>query len=381
MFNMNSQSNLLTLDEFKLRINKVQSLLKLNNLDGLIATLEVNFRYLFKSNAHISERLTAVVLPSEGTASLITPAFEKQNMLRDIPLSEENVHTWEETENPYQLLASECARLGLLDGKIALTPNTTYNEYKKIQSNLPKVIFSDGYKIFNDARIVKTESEIKLLEKASEYSTRAIEKVLINDLKEGLTEIEVSNMVAAELTKLSGEPAHFSIVQFSSNTAIPHGMPTEKKLVKNSSVLIDAGTSVQGYNGDITNTTFFGKPSKEFLEVYNLVEEANQVGVESSTVGTPCEEVDQAARKIIESKGYGEYFNHRLGHGIGLEVHEEPYIVNGNKIQLELNHVHSIEPGIYLLNKFGVRIEDDIIVGGKSGIRASNPDRRLWERS
>ena len=158
-------------------------------------------------------------------------------------------------------------------------------------------------------------------------------------------------------------------------------MPTEKKLVKNSSVLIDAGTSVQGYNGDITNTTFFGKPSKEFLEVYNLVEEANQVGVESSTVGTPCEEVDQAARKIIESKGYGEYFNHRLGHGIGLEVHEEPYIVNGNKIQLELNHVHSIEPGIYLLNKFGVRIEDDIIVGGKSGIRASNPDRRLWERS
>ena len=381
MFNMNSQTNLLTMEEFKTRISKVQSLIKRDNLDGLIATLGVNFRYLFKSDAHVSERLTAVVLPREGTCSLITPEFEKQNMIRDVPLSEDNIYTWQETDNPYKLLASECIRLGLSDGKLGLTPNTSFSEYSKIQRNLPNVTFSDSYKIFNDARIVKTESEVKLLEKASKYSAEAIEKVIINDLREGLSEIEVSNLVALELTKLSGEPAHFSIVQFSSNSAISHAMPTEKKLKNNNPVLIDAGTSVQGYNGDITNTTFFGKPSNEFLEIYDLVEEANQVGVDSSVVGTPCEEVDLSARKIIESKGYGEYFNHRLGHGIGLEVHEEPYIVSGNKLLLELNHIHSVEPGIYLQNKFGVRIEDDVIVGAKNGIRASNPNRRLWERS
>lgn len=370
----------LTNDEFKLRIDKIQSLLKNYDLDGLLATLEVNFRYLFKSDAHISERLTAVILPKQGKPILITPLFEKQNMLTSTPLDEDQICTWEETEDPFILLASECKKLGLSDAKLSLTPYTPFTVFKRLQNSLPHVIFSDSYDVFRKARITKTEAELNLLRLAAKYSADAIETSIINHLSEGMTEQQLATKVSSELTNLSGEPAQFAIVQFGEHTAIPHGMPTNKKLKNNNAVLIDAGTSIHGYNGDITNTTFFGKPSEEFLEIYGLVEEANEVGVQSARTNTSCEEVDRLTRTIIKLKGYGEYFNHRTGHGIGLEVHEDPYIVEGNRNFLELNQVHSVEPGIYLVNKFGVRIEDDVIVGKDSGIRATNPNRRLWEK-
>jgi Xaa-Pro dipeptidase len=376
---MNNQRPELTTDEFKIRIDKVQTLLRKFEMDGLIATLEVNFRYLFKSDAYISERLTAVILPKQGNPSLITPLFEKQNMLNNTPLDEDQICTWEETEDPYVLLTSECNRLGLSGGKLSLTPYTPYTVFKQLQNSLPKVTFSDSFDIFKEARITKTETELKLLRLAAKYSADAIETSIINHLSEGMTEQELSTKVSLELTNLSGEPAHFAIVQFGENTAVPHGMSTLKKLKHNNVVLIDAGTSVHGYNGDITNTTLFGKPPKEFLEIYGLVEEANERGVQSAKSGTPCEEVDRNTRNIITDNGYGKFFNHRTGHGIGLEVHEDPYIVEGNKNLLEINYVHSIEPGIYKVGKFGVRIEDDVIVNSTSGLRAINPNRRLWE--
>ncbi|MHA1990172.1 MAG: M24 family metallopeptidase [Candidatus Hodarchaeales archaeon] len=376
---MNNQKPELTTDEFKIRIDKVQTLLKKFDLDGLIATLEVNFRYLFKSDAHISERLTAVILPKQGKPSLITPLFEKQNMLNSTPLGEDQIYTWEETEDPYVLLASECKRLDLSVAKLSLTPYTPYTVFKQLQSSLPKASFSDSFDIFKEARITKTETELNLLRLAAKYSADAIETSIINHLSSGMTENELSTKVSQELTNLSGEPAHFALVQFGENSAISHSMPTQKKLNNNSVVLIDAGTSVHGYNGDITNTTFFGNPSDEFLEIYGIVEQANEVGVQSAKANTPCEDVDRYTRAVIKEKGYGKFFTHRTGHGIGLEVHEDPYIVEGNKKPLELNQVHSVEPGIYLPNKFGVRIEDDVIVGSNNGLRAVNPNRRLWE--
>jgi Xaa-Pro aminopeptidase len=376
---MTDQKPELTTDEFKIRIDKVQTLLRKFDMDGLIATLEVNFRYLFKSDAHISERLTAVILPKQGNPSLITPLFEKQNMLNNTPLDEDQICTWEETEDPYVLLASECNRLGLSGEKLSLTPYTPYTVFKQLQNSLPKVTFSDSFDIFKKARITKTETELNLLRLAAKYSADAIETSIINHLSTGMTERELSTKVSYELTNLSGEPAHFALVQFAENSAISHSMATQKKLNNNSVVLIDAGTSVHGYNGDITNTTFFGNPSDEFLEIYALVEEANEIGVQSARENTPCEDVDRFTRAVIKEKGYGKLFNHRTGHGIGLEVHEDPYIVEGNKKPLELNQVHSVEPGIYLPNKFGVRIEDDVIVGSNNGLRATNPNRRLWE--
>ncbi|MHA1167420.1 MAG: M24 family metallopeptidase, partial [Candidatus Hodarchaeales archaeon] len=157
-------------------------------------------------------------------------------------------------------------------------------------------------------------------------------------------------------------------------------LPTDKKLRKNEVVLIDAGTSIEGYNGDITNTTFFGKPAEEFLQVYSFVEEAQDRAVKAAKVNAIPEEVDAIARDYLNSEGYGDYFTHRTGHGLGLEVHEDPYIVKGNRIPLGMNNVFSIEPGVYMPGKFGVRIEDIVIAKKSSGERTCNPTRRYWEK-
>ncbi|MFW9930257.1 MAG: M24 family metallopeptidase [Candidatus Thorarchaeota archaeon] len=364
--------------EYKKRVSKVQEILKDQKIDVLFCTLGINSHYLFGLRAHLSERLTLGIVSRNSPAHLVCPAFEQENYSSSSSFTKEYIHIWEETENPFEKVATICRSLDISDSSIAITPDTPFTFYSRIAKSLPQANFVDGLDALKKARITKTDKEIECLKAASQASCLGIEKTF-EELQEGMTEIEISQLVSKNMSDLSGEPAQFAAVQINENSALPHGLPTSKKLTKNSVVLIDAGTTVQGYHGDITNTTFYGKPSREFLEIYNIVEEANQHAVEKSVIGTIPAQVDQTAREIITKKGYGNKFTHRTGHGIGLEVHEDPYIVGDNKVPLEENQVHSIEPGIYLVGKFGVRIEDDVIVGKKSGIRASSPHRRFWE--
>ena len=194
-----------------------------------------------------------------------------------------------------------------------------------------------------------------------------------------MTEKDLAQILIKEMGDRSNEPVQFAAVQFGENTADPHAQPTMRKLHKDEAMIIDAGTSIEGYNGDITNTSFFGKPSKEFLDVYAIVEEAQERTVQASKPGISGADLDAVARNFITEKGYGQYFTHRTGHGIGLDVHEEPYIVGTNKTPLLVNQSHSVEPGIYLAGKFGVRIEDIVFVGKQGGIRSAKVNRRLWE--
>ena len=364
--------------EYKIRLEKIQNLLKENDFDALFVTLGKNFQYILKSSAHLSERLVCGVIPVSGDPLLLCPAFEKLNFSKT-PIQKDNLLLWEEAENPFERLHGLSTELGILDGNIALSPDTPFDFYSKMAKKLPKALFASAYKIFLTSRVIKTETEISLLRKANEATSQGIEAAF-SQTQEGMTEKDLAQIVIKELGDRSNEPVQFAAVQFGENSADPHAQPTSRKLHKEEVILIDAGTSIEGYNGDITNTSFFGRPPKEFLNVYTIVEEAQEKAVAGAKEGVSGEFVDDLARSYITEKGFGKYFTHRTGHGIGLDVHEEPYIVNGNKKPLLENQAHSVEPGIYLEGKFGVRIEDIVFVGKQSGIRSTNVARRLWEK-
>jgi len=284
--------------EFHLRIEKTQKLLRERSIQALFCTLETNFQYLLNAKINPSERLVLAIVKSNGTPHLICPAFELQNYIENTPLSQDNISLWEETEDPFLLLKKISLDNGIQDGNIAISPQTPFTVFSKIKSALSQATFVDALPIMETARIVKTDQEIEFLKKASHFSARGIE-VALDKLSIGITEKEASALVEKEMSLLSGEPSLFALVQFGVNSSNPHGSPSNKKLKRDEVVLIDAGTSYNGYIGDITNTTVFGHPSEKFLEIYNIVEEANHRARDSVSVGISPSQVDAAAREQV----------------------------------------------------------------------------------
>jgi len=282
--------------EFHLRIEKTQKLLRDRSIQALFCTLETNFQYLLNAKINPSERLVLAIIKSNGTPHLICPAFELQNYIENTPLSQDDISIWEETEDPFLLLKKMCLDNGIQDGNIAISPYTSFTVFSKIKSALSHATFVDALPIMETVRIVKTDQEIEFLKKASHFSARGIEAAF-DKLSIGITEKEASTLVEKEMSLLSGEPSLFALVQFGVNSSNPHGSPSNKKLKRDEVVLIDAGTSYNGYVGDITNTTVFGRPSEKFLEIYNIVEEANHRARDSVSVGISPSQVDAAARR------------------------------------------------------------------------------------
>ena len=357
--------------DYTKRQSQIIDVLKAEEIDFLMVPPSINFFYLFKGYLGLSERLICGVLSSEEETTLIAPSFEKENMI--IQTTFEDVVTWKEEENPYQILKNA---LPSKPKKIALEPSTPFEVYTRLKKQFPEASFQDASPIINKFRTVKSEEEIQRMIKASEDTAAGIASAL-EVIKAGQTELEILKIVQEQMTLNSGEMG-WALVQIDENSAVPHGKPSNKKLKQDSVILIDAGTTCDHYFADITVTSVHGKPSKEFLDVYAIVEEANNIALEISKTGIPAEQVDFAARGVIDDAGFGKYFTHRLGHGLGLQVHEEPYIVKGNKEPLVEGNVHTDEPGIYIPGKFGLRIEDDVLVGEKSK-RLVEFDRYLWK--
>jgi len=280
-------------------LNKIQDLIKKHKIDAIFCTLGINFRYLFNSKANITERLILSIILPNNAPEIICPSFEIKNFEASTPIPPENFHAWEETENPFTLLASALKSLGIIDGSIAISPSMPYKFFSKIEEVMPQASFKDAYPLFKEARIIKTETELKYLRDANKFTALGIELVF-DQLKEGMTENQISRLTSEEMSNLSGEPSKFAAVQIQEHSAYPHGLPTNKKLHKNNVVLIDAGTTVEGYHGDITNTTFFGTPTKEFLEIYILVEDANQLAIDVAKAGETPKNVDLAGREFLD---------------------------------------------------------------------------------
>jgi Xaa-Pro dipeptidase len=305
-----------------------------------------NFRYLTGLELGRSERLIAAVLTAAGELHLIGPAFEEERLGR-CP-APARIGTWLEDQDP-MVLVSEAVLAGSTHTIVAVGPTTRFFVVESLRVALPGYNMVHAGPVIEQARLTKDKAELAAM-RAACRRTREVMASIPKIARAGMTEAELAR-------KIGG-----GIVQFGANAAIPHGGPSGRKLRKGDIILVDTGHTVDGYWSDLTRTFFFGRKTKEFKEVYGIVEKAQKAGIRAVKPGATCQTVDKAARKVIEDAGYGDYFIHRTGHGLGLDIHERPYLVKGNKARLRPGMVVTIEPGIYLPGKFGVRIEDDVAV-------------------
>ncbi|HYT99027.1 MAG TPA: Xaa-Pro peptidase family protein [Gemmatimonadales bacterium] len=345
---------------FARRVERAQAELKGRKLDCLIATPGTNYEYFTGYNPGRSERLIALVLPATGKPVVVCPAFEVERLTQHSALTD--ARGWEEQENPYKLVRNVVRELKPHgNGVIALESTTSYDVYLALADQLSGWKFVDGAPVTERLRIVKAPEELALIRRAIEITEAAIAATFAQ-LAAQVTEREVAQLLSREMQQ-RGAPGG-GLVQFGPSSAQPHGGPAGPQLERETVVLIDAGCRVAGYDSDITRTIWFGdNPADEFKKVFNFVHDAQTAAMRlGKPLYTQCQEMDRTARKVISDGGYGSFFTHRLGHGLGMDGHEPPYLVEGNATRLEPGMVFTIEPGIYQLGKFGVRIEDDCVM-------------------
>jgi len=346
---------------FAQRIEKLQAELKTHKFDLYVAEPSTNFQYLTGYNPGRSERLILLMIPVTGKAALICPSFEVERIKRNTAI--DDVRGWEESHDPWGLVktAGREMKPPHRNGTVAVEPSTSYQSFLQLEDKLGGWKFSDGSVVTERLRIIKSPEEIALIRRAI-AATEASIAATFSQLAAGMTERDVATTLSREMANRSSPGG--GLVQFGPSSALPHGGPSAGQLTRETVVLIDAGSRIEGYTSDITRTIWFGDaPSDEFKKVYNLVHDAQTAAIETGKpFTTQCQELDRAARKVITDGGYGQYFTHRLGHGMGMDGHEAPYMVEGNETRIEPGMVFTDEPGIYQLNKFGVRIEDDCLM-------------------
>jgi Xaa-Pro dipeptidase len=335
-------------DVYRDRQAKLRAAAKSRGWQAVLVTPSTNLAYATGLSMSRSERLTALLLFTEGPAVLITPAFEESYVTRDATV--DDVKTWQEDQDPVAIAAK------LLTGKTVGIEGSTAYSTASLVSTAASAKAEDATPVFDALRSVKSEEELSFIREAGRRTVLAIAGTHAR-LRRGMTEQEVSAILEGEFAKVGVRGD--GLVQFGPSSALPHGGPGDRALSRGDLVLIDCGCRVRGYTSDVTRTVSFGTPSDEVRKVYGIVDRAQVAGIAALDAGRTGEEVDRAARKVIEDAGYGDYFTHRLGHGLGLDGHEQPYLVKGNRKQLVAGNTVTIEPGIYLPGKFGVRIEDD----------------------
>jgi Xaa-Pro dipeptidase len=320
------------------------------------------FSYLVGADVGRSERLVAFVWALDAQPVVIAPSFEVPR-IRGRAI---DVVGWEEHEDPVKLAASK------LRGKVLADPRTEL----AVASALGRVLeVSDGSRAFEDLRVVKSEEEILRMKRAIAITEDAFAATFAR-LEQGMLERDVAKIVREEHQRRGADG--YALVQFGANAALPHGGPTTARLEPETVVLIDGGCTFQGWQSDITRTRWFGsRPSTRFVDVYNLVHDAQSAAIARVAPGVPAEDVDRAARDVITKAGFGPAFTHRTGHGIGMEGHEPVYLVRGNARPLTPGVAFTIEPGVYLRGELGVRIEDVFVCSDKGATVLSRRAPRL----
>jgi Xaa-Pro dipeptidase len=342
-------------DVFRDRQSRLAAAARSRGIDALFITPSTNLAWSANLAIGRSERLTALILPGDGPSVLVTPSFEAENHRRDVVV--DDVVTWNEDEDPMALAVRALGRAKV----VGIEGSTAYNTVTDLAASVSpsSVRMQDGTAIFDSLRMVKSAEEKALIRDAARRTILAIDAAH-KKLVRGMTESELSAILEGELRKLGVRGG--GLVQFGPSAALPHGAPGDRALERGDVVLIDAGCKVRGYTSDVTRTVSFGAPKDEVRKVYDAVDRAQRAGIEALRAGAAGEEVDRAARRVIEEAGYGAFFTHRLGHGLGMDGHEPPYLVRGNTVPLAAGNTVTVEPGIYLPGKFGVRIEDDYAV-------------------
>jgi Xaa-Pro dipeptidase len=341
--------------------------MKQHNVDALFVTGGSSLFYFGGFNWRRSERLFAMIIPQKGTPAFACPAFEEQRAGELIGPDYE-IYTWQEHQSPYELVKRIFAELKIATGRIGIEETVRFFEVDGLAKAAPSVTLTSGDPVTIGCRSIKSKKELQIMRKANEITIRAYEAGL-NNLQEGMNENDSAQMVSEAFKKFGVQGGVF--VLHGENSAYPHGTKNKQPLKDGMIVLMDGGCKLNGYTSDITRTTVFGKPTGKQLKVWEIVRKAQDRALEAAKVGVPSGEVDAAARKVIVEAGYGpeyKYFTHRLGHGIGLDGHEWPYLVKGNPLPLAPGMTFSNEPGIYIYGEFGIRLEDIMYIdedGGK----------------
>lgn len=339
------------------KIKKIQEYISKENLDAVIITKPTNIYYLTNFNCDPHERLLVLVIKKDELKMLV-PAMEYESAKSKLKVDLELI-SYLDTENGFKKLKNICGYLP----NIAIEKDyMTVDWLERISFEFKVKNVSNISQYIINMRKYKSADEIEKLKKAAELADIALE-IAKKNMREGITELELKSIIEFEMKKIGAKSMSFdTIVLFGKNAANPHGESGTTKLKKGDLALFDLGVWYDSYASDETRTFFFGEVNEEAKKIYEIVKKANMEAIKQVKPGVSFSYIDKVARDIIEKEGYGEYFTHRLGHGLGLEVHEYPDVSSSTKDLLEENMVFTIEPGIYKPQVAGVRIEDDIVV-------------------
>lgn len=360
-----------TNEERLARIGRAQDLMEQQKIQAIVLSNSTsNTLYFANISLGASERMWAVVIPAKAKPFVICPAFEHGRaleMLADSPLAKDaELLTWQEDESPFALIVRALRDAGITGGRVGLDENMKFTFASELMRAGPALQFVSATPVTGGCRMIKDEHELACLRTAG-AATLAVYEAVYRSVKEGMTTRDVHSLVqmAYEKTGLRGE-ASLNIDEF---TALPHGSRKPQTIREGSILMLDDGCVVQGYTSDITRTFCFGKPTDKQRRVFDIVKSAQTAAMKVARPGLAADQVDAAARRVIADAGYGtgyKYFTHRVGHGIGMDMHEWPYLSRNNMFLDELHPVlardmtFSDEPGIYIQGEFGVRLEDEL---------------------
>jgi Xaa-Pro aminopeptidase len=354
----------ITIDERAARQEKARQLMGANHIDAILLTEGTSLNYFAGVQWWGGERLFALVLPAKGRALCMCPAFEEsraRELLANSPEGKSaDVRTWQEDRNPYQLLAQGFRDLNISPGTLGMEETVRFVFSNAIAKAAPQLKIVSATPVTAGCRMIKSEHELELMRLANRATLSAYHAAY-QTLHEGMTQAEVERMIMAAYVQL-GFPGEVDI-DIGENSSFPHGSTVPQVIREGTLVMLDDGCTVEGYQSDITRTFVFGKPSDKMKKVFEVVHRAQTAALKTAQPGVECQAVDAAARKVISDAGYGpdyKFFTHRVGHGIGMDGHEWPYLVCGNSALLARNMTFSDEPGIYVPGEFGVRLEDDM---------------------
>ena len=351
-------------DELRARIAKLQGDMRAANIQALHLDASTSTFYYTGLRLRGSERLHGVLIPAEGPPVYISPAFEEAK-LRTMLVLDGEIRCWHEHQSPTALITDTIAGLGYRSGTVAIDPATPFFTFDGLRRAGNAYSFESAGPVIAAGRMRKSKAEIALIKHAMEQ-TLEVHKATARILHEGITTIETADFVAKAHAALGFDGAmSFSIVLFGEPTAYPHGVPYPQTLKDGDMVLVDIGATMHGYQSDVTRSYVFGEPTARQRAVWNVEKAAELAVFAAAQLGTPCEALDAAARQVIESAGFAKDYGlpglpHRTGHGLGLDVHEEPYLVQGDRTKLAPGMCFSNEPTICIYGEFGVRLEDHI---------------------
>jgi Xaa-Pro dipeptidase len=367
-----SEARPISAEERLARLDKARRLMAENKIDALVLTGGSSLEYFTGVRWGLSERMFGAVIPAKGSPLYISPAFEEDRARELIDNAPEGksakVLVWQEDESPYTLVGRGLRESGNTAGRIGIEETVRFVFSNGIAQALPGAKIVDATPVTAGCRRTKSAAELALMKLANEVTLAAYEAAW-QGVKDGMTHVEFGGLISQAHARL-GFPGS-AMVLVNEGAALPHGTVKPQVIREGSLVLIDGGCGVEGYRSDITRTFVVGKPSDKMKRVFELVHRAQAAALAAARPGVACEAVDAVARKIIEDGGYGpgyKYFTHRLGHGIGMDGHEWPYFVRGNKLPLEPGMTFSDEPGIYIRGEFGVRLEDCLYIGAEGAV-------------